>query len=62
MNRWTHNICRPCWYKLNPARFPVAIKDPDVAVCCFCGAKNEDGIYIRHDPKNLRCGGEHHEP
>ncbi len=37
---------------------------PDMEDCCFCGATivnvgKHGGIYVRHDPDFLECGGEH---
>jgi len=35
--------------------------DASVETCCFCGQVNQDGIYMRHDPKDpkLKCHCEH---
>jgi hypothetical protein len=27
--------------------------------CCFCGEVTSAGIYVRHDPYELRCQGNH---
>jgi hypothetical protein len=64
MGKWTHNICRGCYnemYKHN--RNPATIKG-DYNSCCWCGIKNQNGIYVREDPKEVPCqgiGGAHRE-
>jgi hypothetical protein len=57
--RWTHNICKDCWSKENPYRKAVSLSDGEWEACCFCGKGNHDGIFIRHDPKELKCKGKH---
>jgi len=57
---WTHSICLICWENNQPGREPVTVKCGK-EVCCFCGRDTEDGIYIREDPKELRCQGKHEE-
>jgi hypothetical protein len=63
MNRWQHNICHSCWEERAPGRIPyrtVRIKEER---CCFCGATNQDAIYVRERPDHpeLLCKGEHAE-
>ncbi len=58
---WTHPICDACWNKRNP-RFrhrPARLRDIELEVCCFCGEKTRSGIYIREDPAELMCKGQH---
>ena len=53
---WTHNICGFCWIEFhhgNGVPMPVCLKNPVEETCCFCGQKNIDGIFIRHDPRTL---------
>jgi hypothetical protein len=58
-SKWNHNICEECWFEQHPTRKPIRMEhEPDL--CCFCGASNVDGIYVRHDPETLLCKGEHH--
>lgn len=53
---WTHNICEKCWFKRDPNRTPLKLTGEDLTdVCCFCGSTNQDGIYVRHDPKTTIC-------
>lgn len=69
MSRWTHRICRGCWTEhLQPTHGePVTIAPrmcPEVEPCCWCGAeltRNDfvRGIYVRKDPDNLACKGDH---
>ena len=57
MSAWNHNICQACWNKKNPDREPVRIKPAYayLATCCYCGAENRDGIYVREDPAKMKC-------
>jgi hypothetical protein len=60
---WTHNICSKCWQGKHPHRTPTAMVNASHEICCFCGQANQDGIFMRHDPKDpkLTCHG-YHEP
>jgi hypothetical protein len=58
-SKWNHSMCVICWYEKNPEREPHVITDADEDTCCFCGLKSKAGIYVREDPKDLRCKGEH---
>ena len=57
-SKWTHNICKECWDKKNPnnrqAHRAIASESN---VCCYCGQKNSDGIYLRDDPNTIPCKG-----
>ena len=55
---WTHNICLECWVYRKSNQIPAILRNAEIEKCCFCGQENKDGIYIRHDPKELNC---HHE-
>ena len=59
MSKWTHSICAECWGKKNPDRQPVKTIDGPREVCCFCGQSHASGIFIRHNPEELRCEGKH---
>jgi hypothetical protein len=60
MSRWTHSICVECWIARNPGRKPVrVITEEKPQPCCFCGDSHVSGIYVRHDPEELICKGEH---
>lgn len=54
---WTHAICVACWDKERPERKPVVAFNNPPETCCWCGAETGAGIYVRHDPKALRCQG-----
>ena len=50
-SKWTHNICVPCWNSKNPDRLAVSINNSPDDICCYCGERNNDGIYVRDDPE-----------
>ena len=52
---WTHNMCFECWKFRKGNREPVRVTDTRIKKCCFCGKENKDGIYVKHDPKELHC-------
>lgn len=58
MSRWQHNICADCWEKQNPGQMAVGFVQPQEETCCFCGAANRDGIYLRREPYGLACHGQ----
>jgi hypothetical protein len=60
MSEWTHAICGHCWGRLNPNQvIPIAVRKPEIEVCCFCGALTAGGIYVRQNPRGSRCKGTH---
>ena len=59
MSRWTHSICVECWNKQNPARSASRAGGGEPDVCCWCGKQHDSGIYVRSDPEELRCKGNH---
>jgi hypothetical protein len=62
---WTHSICETCWRLRHPDNQPVRIReeyrDESPERCCFCARKHGSGIYVRNDPKELLCNGNHLE-
>lgn len=69
MGNWTHNICFQCWveykftetgYKVPPRIVELTVYELD-SICCFCGHRNIEGIYIREDPNIVLCKGNHLE-
>ncbi len=52
---WTHRICENCWNIKNPDREPVKVKDGEKEICCFCSEETASGIYVRHNPQELKC-------
>ncbi len=59
MSRWTHNICKSCYKLVFPGREPYTLAIADEEHCCFCGGANSDGIFVRYDPEELHCKGDH---
>ncbi len=66
MSRWNHRVCETCWTggigvdEDGTIRQPTQIKDPEPQPCCKCGELViVSGIYVRSDPNDLPCGGEH---
>ena len=61
MNRssWTHAICGPCWDETNPDTTPYTVEGSTEEKCCCCNAPTRAGIFIRNDPTELNCKGEH---
>lgn len=60
MSNWTHSICKTCWEKKtaaegNPDRIPVTVRNDSDKPCCFCAEPTMAGIYVRHDPAQLKC-------
>ena len=62
MSRWNHNICIECWNKKYGTQLPYRLIDDSIKeVCCYCGSENTDAIYVRDDPKSVKCNGVHPE-
>jgi len=61
MPDWTHSICKDCWNKRNPDRPYIGDDAGDLETCCFCGKRHQSGLYVRHNPEELQCKGEHPE-
>jgi len=74
MSKWNHRICADCWirraiiYGQSALRLPTLFNQadcPEVEPCCYCGAVLTNlihvGIYVREDPTELLCKGEHNE-
>lgn len=59
MSVWTHAICLVCWRLQHPDSEPVISSSLGPEVCCFCGQLTAAGIYVRHDPAETKCRGEH---
>jgi hypothetical protein len=49
------NICAECWEKKYGAAFPRHLFGQRKEKCCFCGAENDDEIYIRENAETLQC-------
>lgn len=54
-------MCAACWAVRFGEKEPVRVKGADVETCCYCGGPAGAGIYVRDDPKELRCLGNHAE-
>ncbi len=61
MSQWTHSICYGCWLKKDPNSDPARLKQEsaEVETCCYCGNETREGIYLRDNPNNTICKGEH---
>jgi hypothetical protein len=59
MSRWTHSLCMRCWKSREGDRMPVSVKEAGEYACCACGAKTTSGIFVRGNPVEFRCKGEH---
>ena len=57
VSKWTHSICKTCWYEKNPGRRPTVLADPDVEKCCYCGGQTQSGIYVGQDPAEVHGNG-----
>jgi hypothetical protein len=58
---WTHSICFDCWVRQCRAKgeeptMPVQVKDHKPEKCCYCSRLTIEGIFVRDDPKKLKCG------
>jgi hypothetical protein len=51
---WTQPICEDCWFRLNPGRKPVRLKEPGAEKCVECGSDTTSGIYVRIDPAQAK--------
>jgi len=56
---WTHSMCDTCWEEANPNRPATRLLDPSPDRCCECWATHTSGIFVRVDPENLACKGDH---
>jgi hypothetical protein len=52
---WTQPMCENCWCTTRIGRTATRIKPEyrEVERCAWCGRVNEDGIYVRADPRQL---------
>lgn len=61
MSNWTHRMCGECWIERNlklaehEFRIPVQVRGTPEGTCCFCNGDTRMGIFVRHDPKELKC-------
>lgn len=58
---WTHAICPTCWAIQKPdTPLPLGFEARgEVEPCCYCGAIQNAGIYVRGDPAFTQCRGKH---
>ena len=59
MSKWTHPICPACWKIHADTREPYRVIESPPEPCCFCGLSTDAGIFVRADPRPLRCQGIH---
>lgn len=59
MSKFTHSICEDCWNQRNPDRIAHRVTDVDPEACCFCAKAHSSGIYVRANPAETPCKGQH---
>jgi len=58
MSQWNHAMCDPCWEKKQGPRKPVRLTlEMKPLLCCFCGEPTQSGIFVRANPKTVKCRG-----
>lgn len=55
-----HAICDVCWMTKNPHRGAVRMRYPEAVRCCFCGAVNASGIFVRARRPDCAEGDSHY--
>ena len=52
---WTQPCCYACWIDMYPNREPATIVGDyrEDEICCYCGGRTRDGIYVRVDPTTV---------
>jgi hypothetical protein len=64
MSRFNHATCVACWNNNNPTQPTDPRRDYTRGreeVCCWCSRLTCSGIYVRVDPANVPCHGNHSE-
>ena len=58
---WTHAICATCWWhRFDLPQYRAQVTEATAEVCCFCGGRAIDGIYVRMNPVEVpNCRGQH---
>lgn len=56
---WRHSICVECWNEKNPDRQAHRLVEAEENKCCFCGKQHSSGIFVRADPNETPCKGQH---
>lgn len=64
MSQWTHRLCWDCWaeWSLEENGFiavPVQVVHDPWGPCCECSEGTNSGIYVRGDPEEFGCEGDH---
>ena len=69
MSKFNHRVCEACWIERNSQeveggieiRQPVVVKDIEfnIGMCCYCFLPTFQNIYVRIDPSQMPCNGEH---
>lgn len=52
---WTQPACDTCFAGVNPGSEPSRITEEfrDEEICCMCGVRIRNGLYIRIDPATV---------
>lgn len=53
------SMCKNCWREKYGNAYPVHLLGNWKETCCYCGAENEDGIYVRDNAETIGC--HHHQ-
>jgi len=57
--KWDHSICDDCWNTLRPKNKSNLMGWSQPDWCCWCSKLHRSGIFMRNDPEELRCRGDH---
>jgi hypothetical protein len=60
-SEWNHSACDECWGKFNLGE-PYRLKEPPTTKCCYCGAENSSGLFVKENPGKTPCKGIHADP
>ena len=52
---FNHSQCYHCWRKERGRDIPVRVQNHEPERCCFCKRWTIEGIFVRKDPKEMRC-------
>lgn len=50
---WTQPVCRACFDRMRPDQEPARVKNNGWMVCCTCGERTDEGIFMRLNPDEV---------
>jgi hypothetical protein len=60
LSAWSHAICDRCWTLWRPNQpAPIRVTSGPTETCCACKEPTASGIYIRSNPGQMPCKGQH---